>query len=147
MKIILSEDVNGLGKIGDIVTVSDGHARNFLFPKKLAKLATEQNLKEVETKRVKQKGLEEQQKKIALELKEKLVNVSCTILVQAGDDEKLFGSVTADMIAKAFEAEGVAIDKKNIKLDEPIKKLGVYNVEAKLHPEVEATLKVWVVKK
>jgi large subunit ribosomal protein L9 len=101
----------------------------------------------VELRKEKQSKLKEERKKESEQLREQLSGISCTIPMQAGEDEKLFGSVTADMIAKAFEAEGVSIDKKDIQIDEQINKLGVYNLPVKLHPEITATLKVWVVQK
>lgn len=147
MKVILIEDVQELGSMGDIVQVKDGHARNFLFPRNLAKPATDSNLKIIEDiKRKKESALAKEKKK-AEELKEKLSLVSCTIAVEAGDDDRLFGSVTAQDIARAFEEEGFSIDKRKIVMDEAIKKLGVYHVSVKLHPEVSGEVKVWVVKK
>lgn len=147
MKVILIEDVKGVGSMGDLIDIRDGYARNFLFPKKLAKPITEGNLKVIEEVKKKKALIVTKEKKEADALKEKLSLVSCTISVEAGDDDKLFGSVTAQDIAKAFESEGFAIDKKKITLEEPIKKLGVYNLSIKLHPEVTAEAKVWVVKK
>jgi len=148
MKVILIEDVKSLGSMSDIVNVKDGYARNFLFPKKLARPATSLNLKVVdEIKKKKSQNLEKEKK--ALEaLKEKLASVSCTITVEAGDnDDKLFGSVMPQDIADALQAEGFSLDKKNITIEEPIKKLGVYHVSVKLHPEVKADVKIWVVKR
>ena len=133
--------------MGDMVSVKDGHARNYLFPKKLAKPSTPSNQKEVEAKKARQAKLEEVKQKEASELRDKLANISCTISVQSGEDQKLYGSVTTEIIAKAFEAEGIMLDKKEIQLDEPIKKLGVYNIPVRLHPQVIATLKVWIVEK
>lgn len=147
MKVILIEDVKKIGSIGDIIQVKPGYARNFLFPKKLARPATEANQKIIEEiKRKKEQALA-REKKAAEDLRKKLSQVSCTIAVEAGDDDKLFGSVTAQDIASAFEQEDISIDKRKIALDEPIKKLGVYNVTVKLHPEVSGEAKVWVVKK
>lgn len=147
MKVILIEDVVKLGSMGDIINVKKGYARNFLFPKNLAKPSTDANLKIIEAikKRKTVAGIKE--KKVALELKEKLSLVSCTISVEAGDDDKLFGSVTTQDIADAFETEGFSLDKRRIVMEETIKKLGVYHVTVKLHPEVTGSVKVWVVKK
>ncbi len=147
MKVILIEDVKHLGSMSDIVNVKEGYARNFLFPKKLAKLAVSSNLKIVdEIKKKKTQALEKEKKDAEL-LKEKLSSISCTITVEAGDDDKLFGSVMPQDIADALQSEGFSLDKKKITIDEPIKKLGVYHVNVKLHPEVKTTLKIWVVKR
>lgn len=147
MKVILIEDVKDVGSIGDIIQVKPGYARNFLFPRNLARPATEANQKVVEEVKRKKQMVIVREKKAAEELREKLSLASCTISVEAGDDDKLFGSVTAQDIAQAFEEEGLPIDKRKILLDEPIKKLGVYNVTVKPHPEVSCEVKVWVVKK
>ena len=147
MKVILIEDVVKLGSMGEIVNVKEGYARNFLFPKNLAKLSTEANLKIIEDIKRKKKTAETKEKKAAEELKTKLSLVSCTISVEAGDDDKIFGSVTAQDIASAFEIEGFSLDKRKIILNEAIKKLGVYHVTVKLHLEVSGEVKVWVVKK
>lgn len=147
MKVILIEDVQKVGSMGEIVQVKDGYARNFLFPRNLAKPATGSNLKIIEDIKKRKIAALVKEKKLAEELKEKLSLVSCTIAVEAGDDDRLFGSVTAQDIARAFEDEGLSIDKRKVILEEPIKKLGVYHVPVKLHPEVSGEVKVWVVKK
>jgi len=147
MKVILIEDVNKLGSMGDIVQVKEGYARNFLFTRNLAKPVTQSNLKIIgDIKKRKESSLLKE-KKAAEELREKLSYVSCTIPVEAGDDDRLFGSITAQDVARAFEEEGISIDKRKIVLDQSIKKLGVYHVSVKLHPEVNGEVKVWVVKK
>jgi large subunit ribosomal protein L9 len=147
MKVILIEDVKDVGTMGDVADVREGYARNFLFPRKLAKPSTDGNLKVIEDIKKKKNLIVVKEKKEAEQLKEKLSLISCTISVEAGEDDKLFGSVTTQDIMKAFELEGFLIDKKKINLDDPIKKLGVYHVSIKLHPEVTAEAKVWVVKK
>jgi large subunit ribosomal protein L9 len=147
MKVILIEDVKKMGSMGDIVQVKDGYARNFLFPRNLAKLATSSNLKIIEEIRKKKITLLTKEKRLAEELKERLSSVSCTIPAEAGDDDRLFGSVTTQDIAQAFEEEGFSIDKKKILIEEVIKKLGVYHVSVRLHPEVMGEVKVWVVKR
>lgn len=147
MKVILTEDVNDLGSMGEIVQVRDGYARNFLFPKKLAKPATDSNLKIIEEIKKKKVLALTKEKRLAEELREKLAVFSCTVPVEAGEDDKLFGSVTAQDIAATFEEEGFSIDKRKIILEEPIKKLGIYHITVRLHPEVTADVKVWVVKK
>ncbi len=147
MKVILIEDVKSMGSMGDILDVKDGYARNFLFPKNLARLALDSNLKIIDDIKKKKALNAAKEKKRAEALKEKISTLSCTIPVEAGEDDKLFGSVTSHDISLAFESEGISIDKRQINLEEPIKKLGVYNISIKLHPEVTAEVKVWVVKK
>ncbi|MDD5680639.1 MAG: 50S ribosomal protein L9 [Candidatus Omnitrophica bacterium] len=147
MKVILINDVEKLGRMGDLVDVREGYARNYLFPKNLAVKETKESLKAFE-ERKKKHAQETAKEKIKLEeLAKKIGNLSLTIPAAAGDEDKLFGSVTADDIATVFSAENIQIDKKQISIKEPIKKLGVYQVEVKLHPEVTATAKIWVVKK
>ena len=147
MKVILIEDVQKLGSMGDVVQVKEGYARNFLFPKNLAKSATGSNLKIIDEIKKKKIQALAREKKEAEELKEKLSHISCTIPVEAGDDDSLFGSVTTQDISKAFEEAGFSLDKRKIILEEPIKKLGVYHITVKIHPEVIGAVKVWVVKK
>ena len=146
MEIILRQDYEGLGEAGEIVKVKDGFGRNYLIPKGVAYIATEANKKRHETD-LKQQGMRlARDKKAAEELAEKLKNVSCTITVQVGEEDKLFGSVTSLNIVESLLAQGFEIDKRKILLDEPIKSLGIYSVPVKLHSEVEGTVKVWVVK-
>ena len=147
MKVILIEDVQKLGSMGDIVQVKEGYARNYLFPKDLARSATSSNLKLIDDIKRKKTSALTREKKDAEELREKLSLVSCTISVEAGDDDRLFGSVTSQDIADAFGEEGFSLDKRKIILDETIRKLGVYHVTVKLHPEVSGAVKVWVVRK
>lgn len=146
MDIILRQDYEGLGVAGEIVKVKDGFGRNYLIPKGIAYVATEKNKKRHEAD-LQQQGMRlAREKKAAEELAEKLKNVSCTITVQVGEEDKLFGSVTALNIAESLAAQKFEIDRRKIMLDEPIKSLGIYSVPVKLHPEVEGTVKVWVVK-
>ncbi|MCK9554675.1 50S ribosomal protein L9 [bacterium] len=147
MKVILSENVDKLGKIGDVANVAPGHARNYLFPKKLAVAATDANMRFLKKKSEKEKKKEEQIVQSARDMVTRLSDVSCTISAEAGEEDKLFGSVTTADIAKVLKDEGLEIDKKQIELDSPIKKLGVYNVVVNLYRDVKATFKLWVVKK
>ena len=147
MKVILIGDVKSIGSMGDVVDVKDGFARNFLFPKNLARLAVGSNLKIVEDIKKKKILAAAKEKKEAEALKEKISAFSCTIPVETGEDDKLFGSVTSQDISRAFELEGLTVEKRKIMLEEPIKKIGVYNISVKLHPEVTAEVKVWVVKR
>lgn len=147
MEIILLQNVEKLGKEGDAVKVTDGYARNFLFPKKLATPYAAGAVKILEGKRKKAALRHEKEKKLARELAAKLSKLSLTISVEAGVNDTLFGSVTSETIFHALQQEGIAIDKKSITIGEPIRKLGIYSAEVKLHPEVKEHLKIWVVKK
>ncbi|MBU4376541.1 MAG: 50S ribosomal protein L9 [Candidatus Omnitrophica bacterium] len=147
MKLILISDVDKLGKMGDVVNVADGFAQNYLLPKNLAIKETKDSLRVLEEK--KRKYAKEIQKEKAKfeEMAKKISAASFTISVACGEEDKLFGSVTAEDIADAFSLENIQIDKKQLNLKEPIKKLGVYQVEVKLHPEIVIAAKIWVVKK
>ncbi|MCC6544993.1 MAG: 50S ribosomal protein L9 [Nitrospirae bacterium] len=146
MKVILKEDVKGLGKLGEIVEVSSGYSRNFLIPQKKAVEATPHNIKTVEQKK---KELEEKMKQnlhAIEEMSKKMGELSVTIARQVGEGEKMFGSVTTADIAEAITKEGMTIDKHQVVLEKPIKELGLFHVPVKLHPEVSAEVKVWIVK-
>ena len=146
MDIILREDFESLGQAGEVVSVKDGYARNFLIPKGIAYLANEANKKRYENDVKQQAWRLNRDKKMAEELAIKLENVSCTISVQVGEEDKMFGSVTSQNIAEALASQGYEVDKRKILLEDPIKSLGIYSVPLKLHTDVEATVKVWVVK-
>ena len=146
MEIILRQDFEQLGKTGDVVKVKPGYARNYLIPKGIAYLATEANKRRLENDLKQQTWRQAKDKKMAEDLAKKLESVSCTITVQVGEEDKLFGSVTSQNIAEALKAQGYEVDKRKIQLEEPIKSLGIYSVPVKLHSEVDATVKVWVVK-
>lgn len=144
MKVILLKDVKGLGKSGNVVNASDGYARNFLFPKNLAKEATDGNVKELNLRKEaeRKKKLEELEKaqKLASELKNKEVK----IVLKAGKDGRLFGAITSKDIADAFKKQlNINIDKKKI-VSDTIKQQGTYEVEVKLYPEVSTKIKVIV---
>ena len=146
MKLILREDVENLGKIGEIVEVASGYGRNYLLPRGLAVNASSKNVKEQEHQKKLIQASMDRQKKDAQELAGSLDSVSCTITRKTGEDEKLYGSVTSRDIEEALREEGVSIDRKRILLEEPIKKLGVFTVPVKLHTDVTGKIKVWVVK-
>ena len=146
MEIILRKDYEGLGLAGDVVKVKPGFARNYLFPKGVALPATPANFRRVEDEKKKAVFRVNREKDQAEGLKKKLENVSCTIKVAAGEEDKLFGSVTNQNIAEALADQDIKIDKRKIQLEEPIKALGIYSVPIKLHTDVSATVKVWVVK-
>ena len=145
IKVILRKNIDKLGKDRDIVIVKDGFARNFLLPKGLALIATKDNINKIEQEKRKLEHNREIEKNKAKELADKLQGFSCTITAEAKDD-LLYGSITAVEISKALEDEQLNIDKTDILLEEPIKKLGIYEVEVRLHPEVSTKIKVWVVK-
>jgi len=145
MKVILKQNVESLGKAGDVVKVADGHARNFLIPKGLATEANTRNLKSFEHE--KQRILQQAEKiqKQAEEMAGRLRGVTCTVARRVGEQEKLFGSVGAKDIEEALLNQGVEIDRKNILLDEPIKTLGEFPVRVRLSAGLTAEVKVIVV--
>ena len=145
MKIILRQDVDSLGMEGQVFDVADGYARNFLIPRGIALEATQQNLKfmEAQRKKIEEKRLKakEEAEKAKLSLSELVI----TIAQKAGEEDKLYGSVTSMDIADQLVKRGIQIDRKRIRLDRPIKTLGEFAVPVKLHPEVTASIKVVVV--
>ena len=145
MQVILKEDVKDLGHIGDLVNVKEGYARNFLIPKGLAVEANPKNLKALEHEKRKIQELVKKAKTAAEELAAKVSGTTVTIKAKAGEEDKLFGSVTVMDIADALKKEGMDIDKKKIVMEEPIKRLGNYTVSVKIHSEVSAQLNVQVV--
>jgi len=147
MKVILMKDVDKIGKAGQTVEVKDGFARNLLVPNGLAKVSTPENLRMVENIKLKAQKKAQVEVEQAKEFADKLSKISCTVAVQVGPDEKLYGSVTPGDIQKSIEAEGIQIDKKAISIDTPIEKLGVYHVTVSVHPQVQAAVKIWIVKK
>ena len=146
MKVILKEDMDTLGRAGDTVDVKDGYARNFLLPRRKAVKATPQNLRNLEFESERMKQELDKTKGEAERLADKIENLSFTISRQAGETEKLFGSVTSMDIARLLKEEGLEIDRKKILLEEPIKSLGVYTIPIKLHPEVVKEITISIVK-
>ncbi|MFH0826816.1 MAG: 50S ribosomal protein L9 [Candidatus Omnitrophota bacterium] len=147
MEVILNQDVDKLGKAGSVIKVKDGFARNFLIPNGLALPLTPGNLKKLEQEKERKKAQLEKVKQESLELKVKLDGVSLTIPALVQEEDKLYGSITSQDVSQALEEEGFTIDKNTIVLDEAIKTLGIYEIPVRLHPEVNATIKVWIVKK
>lgn len=149
MEVILNQDVDNLGKTGEVVNVKNGFARNFLIPQRLAVPANATNLKKLEQEKLKKTLQIEKIKQQAEELKMRLANLSLTVpvLIQRDNDERLYGSISANDISLLLKEEGFDIDKNSIMLDEPLKSLGIYEIPIKLHPEVSTKIKVWVVKK
>jgi large subunit ribosomal protein L9 len=146
MKVILTQDIAGLGSIGDLITVKDGFGRNYLVPQGKALQATSQNMKKLEHQKRQIRDKIDKAKREAERLAARIESVSCTVAKAVGEEDKLFGSVTGMDIEASLKLEGVEIDRKKINLLEPIKSLGIYNIPIKLHPEVTAVLKLWVVK-
>ena len=144
VQVILNEDVPNLGNTGDVVRVRSGYARNYLLPRKLAVEANTKNLRAFEHHKRIAMGKREAQKNEAAGLKDKLQALTITIGAHAGEEGKLFGSVTNIDIERALREKGFAIDRRKIHLAEPIKQLGEFTVPVKLQPEVEASLKVEV---
>lgn len=146
MNVILTENVKGLGNMGDIIKVKPGYARNFLVPNKLAVEASERNLKELEHHRRQLTRKAEKLSQEASAIKGRIEALECTLSHRAGEEGKLFGSVTTMEIEAALAAKGIEIDRRKILLEQPIKSLGAFDVEIKLNAGVSATLKVNVVK-
>ena len=145
MNVILTENVKGLGNMGDVVKVKPGYARNFLVPNKLAVEAIDRNLKELEHHRRQLSRKAEKLSKEAAVVKGRIEALECVLAHRAGEEGKLFGSVTSMEIEAALAAKGIEIDRRKILLSQPIKSLGTHEVEIKLNAGVSATLKVSVV--
>jgi len=146
MKVVLRQTVKNLGEKGDIIRVSDGYGRNYLIPRQLAWEANEKNIRRLKEEKRREEEKDEKILRSASAFASKLDKVSCTIPVKVGDSEKIFGAVTSSDIREALLSKGIDVDKKDILLDEPIKELGVYTVEVRIHPKVTGRVKVWVLK-
>ena len=146
MKVILKQRIDKLGNVGDLVAVADGYARNCLIPRDLATRADEGKIKRIEHERRMIKAREDKVLKEAQELAGRIEAFSCTISARAGEEDRLFGSVSAADVAAALHEAGIEIDKKNVQLEEHIKELGVYSVPVDLGQGVTARLKLWVVR-
>lgn len=146
MKVILKQDYDALGKSGDIVTVKDGYARNFLIPKNIAVSATPKNIRILEEDEKLFQRRQDKDKRQAEVIAKELEKISLTAAVSVGEEDRVFGSVTAQTIADLLKEKGYEIDKRKVHLEEPIKALGIYTISLKLHAEVEAKIRVWVVK-
>ena len=145
MEVILREHVDNVGRRGDIVKVADGFARNYLLPRKLALLVTEGNKRVIERERVKFDARELEEKKVSEAIAERLMNLDVEIGRKVGETEALYGSVTTSDIADALKAKGLDIDRRKVVLQEPIKRLGEFDVPVKLHRDVTAHIKVRVI--
>lgn len=148
MKVILLKDIKGTGKKGDVKEVSDGYARNFLFPKKLAVQAGNTELKELKEKQTSQQIKEQKEYEAAIELGKKMEEMNITMYSKAGDGGRLFGSITSKDIAAQIKKEhGIDVDKRKVILDEPIRVLGSRFVEIKIHQKVVTKMRVDVKEK
>ena len=146
MKVILRKNFDQIGKVGDLVSVKDGYARNYLIPRGIAYQATTGNIRSLEEEKKQIIKREAKDLDAAQNLAAELEKVSITISVKVGEEEKIFGSVTSQMIADALKEKNFEIDKRKIEITEPIKSLGIYSVSVKLHPSVSAVVKTWVVR-
>ena len=146
MKVILLKDIETLGSAGEVVEVKNGYGRNFLIPRNEALVATAANMAQFKSRRKQQETLAERDRRAAEALAKKLETESITAQVKVGEEDRLFGSVTAQNIAELLDEKGYEIDRRAIHLEDPIRELGVYNIEVRLHPEVAAAVKLWVVK-
>jgi len=146
MEVILKKNVEGLGKEGELLKVADGYARNYLIPRQIAVVATEKNRRVLqhENRIEEQKAAKEQ--RIAEDILSKISNITCTIPMRAGDNDRLFGSVTSAHIVSNLKEQGIEIERRNIQLEKPIRELGVFLVPIKLYKDITANLKVVVIK-
>lgn len=143
MKVILLKDIKGTGKKGDVKEVSDGYARNFLFPKKLAVQAGNTELKELKEKQTSQQIKEQKEYEAAVELGKKMEEMNITMYSKAGDGGRLFGSITSKDIAEQLKKQhSIEVDKRKVMLDEPIRALGSRFVEIKIHQKVTTKIRV-----
>ncbi|MBP7126442.1 50S ribosomal protein L9 [Myxococcota bacterium] len=147
MKVILSQDLETLGRAGDVKEVSDGYARNFLFPRGIALPATRRSMEQIEHQKRLVADRIAAARKAAMGLKERIEATPCKVAREAGEEDRIFGSVTARDIAAALAEEGIEVDHRKIQLEQPLKNLGVFTVPVRLEREVVAEAKVWVVAK
>jgi large subunit ribosomal protein L9 len=145
MELLLKQNIDHLGRIGDVVKVKSGYARNYLLPRGLAVAVTQTNVAEIE--RARAMAMAEELKRVAgmKDLAAKLGDASVTVEGRANAEGHLFGSVTAAQIAASLREKGIPIDDKQVRLENPLKEIGVYDIPVHLHATVEATVKVWVV--
>jgi large subunit ribosomal protein L9 len=146
VKLILTESIHHLGDVGEVVNVSNGFGRNYLLPTRKAVLATQGNLKNLQGRLKQQQTQDVKDQERAQQQVNVLEEVSLTAVVQVGEDNRMFGSVTSQAIGELLKEKGHDIDRRKIILDEPIKALGIYTVPIQLHAKVHANVKLWVVK-
>jgi large subunit ribosomal protein L9 len=144
MKVILNADVPNIGHIGEVVNVKDGYFRNYLLPKGLAVEATTRNVSRLDHEKQRIEAKRKREKGEAQDLAKKIEQAQVRIAAKVGEEEKLYGSVTAVMIAEKLAEAGIEIDKRKVLLAEPIRTTGVFTVAVKVHQDVTANVKVWV---
>ncbi len=147
IEVVLLQDDPKLGKRGEVVKVSSGFAHNFLFPHNKAKAATPANLKSFQEEKARRAKEEEEQLSRSRELAGRIKELSLTIEVSAGEGDKLYGAVNSQDIIEALRIQNISLERKEVHLEEPIRKLGAYQITVKTHPQVSTELKVWIVKK
>ncbi len=147
MNIILMENVEKLGRVGDVVKVKDGYARNYLLPRQLGMPATTGNIRRIEKEKAKRLAAYEVDKKEAQKKADELSKISLTIAVEVNDQEKLYGAISESDVIEALEHEGQKVEKKSLVIEKPISELGIFEVGVKVHPEVIAKIRLWVTKK
>ncbi len=147
MEIILSKSIEKLGRVGDVVKVKDGYARNYLLPKNLGVAATPGNIKKIAQLKAKEAALYQERKKEAQALAEKISKVSITLAVDVNDLEKLYGAVTETEILNGLEQEGYAFERSQLVIEKPVEELGIFEIGINLHPEVKGKFRLWVTKK
>ena len=145
MKILLKKDIKTLGKVGEVVDVANGYARNYLLPKKFAVIVTKGNIEQISFQRTKNEEKRKDEINRLQDLADEISNISYTITVKTNEEGKLFGSVTANHIAEAISEKGYEIDESMVALETPIKKCDLYNVNLTLHPDVKAQCRIWIV--
>lgn len=146
MKVILLRDVESLGSAGEVVQVKSGFARNFLIPQRQALVASDTNVAQFESKRKEHAAVSERERRAAEAVAKQLEADSLTAQVRVGEEDRLFGSVTVQNIADLLAEKDYDIDRRAIQLEEPIRALGVYTIDVRLHADVTANVKLWVVK-
>lgn len=145
--MIVLKSVGKLKTVGNVVDVKDGYARNFLIPKGFALQATKDNFSKLEEIKKKEEKAIAKAKEVYVAMKEKIEGISLTITSEVKEDDEIYGSINEVNIIKQLKEEGIDLEKESLQLQEPIKKIGVYNIKVNLHPEVDANLRVWIVKK
>ncbi|NTV28703.1 MAG: 50S ribosomal protein L9 [Candidatus Omnitrophica bacterium] len=147
MEVILCQDIATLGKTGSVVKVKDGYGRNYLIPRNLALAATKENKKAMEVRKAKLAAAYEEKRKEAEALAEKIAKISCTLVVEVNEQDKLYGAVSEADIIRGLEQEGYQFERKDLVIEKPIEELGIFEVGVKLHPEVIGKFRLWVTKK
>jgi len=145
VQVLLREKIDNLGEPGDVVDVASGYARNYLLPCNMAVVVTEDNMRRIQKEQeLRRQEMEKLQSSLA-ELKEKLEQISCTVIAQATEEGRLYGSVTPAMVSEALVKKGLEIPERAVVIEDAIKELGIYEIKVQLAPEIEAVTKLWVV--